>query len=213
MHWRSVGLALAVVTSVATAQSRPTVTVTAPASSASGAAAGPMVRLTGVFGDGRSRDLLSNGFPARIAIEIELWGAGRLGDQRLGGMRSERIVQFDALSGMYRVARVVGDSVVPEGRHPTLAALTDALSTPQRVPLAPPSGGRGMYYSARVTIETLTRSDLAEVERWLRGDLRPALTGRADPTSPVRRGLRTLVSRLLGGQVVRVEGRSARFDR
>lgn len=206
-------VALAVVTSVATAQSRPSLTVTAPTAGSSRNAMGPMVRLTGAFGDGRSRDLLANGFPARIAIDVELWASGRFGDQRLGGVRSERVVRFDALAGAYRLARVVGDSIIPEGRYPTLAALTDAIATPQRIPLAPPTGRTGMYYSARVTIETLTRSDLAEVERWLRGDVRPALAGERDPTSPVTRGLRTLFSRLLGGQVVRVEARSAPFDR
>jgi hypothetical protein len=204
-------LSVVVVASTATAQSRPTVTVTAPAITR--ASDGPTIRLRGAFGDGRSRDLLSTGFPAQIVIEIELWGTGRFGDDLLGAVRSERVVRFDALSGGYRLARIVGDSVIPEGRYPSLASLTDAISEPQRVPLAARAGRRGQYYTARVTIETLTRSDLAEVERWLKGDLGPALRGQSDPTSPVTRGLRTLFSRLLGGQVVRIEGRSALFDR
>ncbi len=207
----TLALALSVAAHAATAQSRPSVTVTAPA--AGQTAEGPAVRLNGLFGDRRSRDLLATGFPARIVVEVELWASARFGDQRLGSVRSERVVRFDALGESYRLARIAGDSVIPEGRYPSLAALTDALSEAHRVLLPPPAGRRGLYYSARVTIETLTRSDLAEVERWLRGDVRPALQGERDPASPFTRGLRTLFSRLLGGQVIRVEGRSAPFDR
>jgi len=43
-------------------------------------------------------------------------------------------------------------------------------------------------------------SDLDEVERWLRGELQPAVRGERNPGSVLGRGLKTLASRLLGGE-------------
>jgi hypothetical protein len=49
------------------------------------------------------------------------------------------------------------------------------------------------------------------VERWLRGELKPAVRGQRNPGTAVGRGMRTLLARVLGGEMRRLEARSATF--
>ena len=63
----------------------------------------------------------------------------------------------------------------------------------------------------RLTVEVLSEKDIDEVARWLQGDIRPGLTGRANPASALSRGIRTLATRLLGGEKTQYEFTSARF--
>jgi len=208
---RRLACVLAVAAVSAAAQARPALSITVP--SEGSVVAGPIVRAERVFGDQRGRELLAAGFPARVTLEVELWATGRFTDERLGLVRSDWVVRYDAVGQVYRVARAVGDSLVVVGSHASIGALTDALGAPMRVPLPAPNGRRGLYYGARMTVASLTTTDLAEVERWLRGDLGGALQGERSATSPITRLARTLMSRVLGGQVVRVEARSGRFSR
>jgi hypothetical protein len=55
-------------------------------------------------------------------------------------------------------------------------------------------------------------SDLDEVERWLRGELRPAVRGQRNPGTAVTRGVRTVVAKLLGAEKRHYEERSGKFD-
>ena len=57
-------------------------------------------------------------------------------------------------------------------------------------------------------MQTLDISDLAEMQRWLEGEARPAVQGKRNPGTALTRGLRTLVTRLLGGEVRHLEARS-----
>jgi hypothetical protein len=200
-----------VAVSAATAQARPSLSVMLPPSAA--VAQGPMVRASNLFGDRRGRELLAAGFPTRVTLEVALWGGARFGDEVLGQSRSDWIIQYDAIAQAYRVARVAGDSLIPVGRYTSLPAAVDELSAPRRVPLVPPTGRRRMYYTARLTVAALTNTDLAEAERWLRGDVGGALQGERKATSAVTGLMRSLMSRVLGGQVIRVDAQSERFDR
>jgi hypothetical protein len=60
-------------------------------------------------------------------------------------------------------------------------------------------------------IEALSVSDLDELERWMRGELRPAVRGKRAPLSALRRGVGTLLSRVLGGETRHYEARSGTF--
>jgi len=57
----------------------------------------------------------------------------------------------------------------------------------------------------------LSLRDLDEVERWLRGDLRPAIHGERNPGTAVTNGLRTLFLHLIGAQRRHYEARSKPF--
>ena len=57
----------------------------------------------------------------------------------------------------------------------------------------------------------LSLSDLDEVERWLRGELRPAVQWKRNPAGVIGRGLRTLFVRMLGAERRHYEVRSKAF--
>ena len=57
----------------------------------------------------------------------------------------------------------------------------------------------------------LSVNDLDEVERWLRGELRPAVRGERNPGTAITRGLRSLVVGILGGENRHYEARSRTF--
>ena len=204
----AVGVAVA---ATAGAQSRMNVTVELPTVEAR-ATEGPTVAVRSVFADTRSSELLASGFPGRMSVTVELWRRRWLFDELLSSVSWERVVQYDPLARTYRVGRVVGDSSVVElGRYQSLDDVRRAMSEPVRAPMPAPSGRNGLYYTASVTIETFNSNDLAELQRWLSGDVQPAIRGKKSPISAVSRGILTLGSRMLGGDVRRAEGRSVVF--
>jgi hypothetical protein len=69
-----------------------------------------------------------------------------------------------------------------------------------------------VYYNVALDVEMLSVSDLDEVERWLRGELRPAVRGERNPGTAVTRGVRTVVAKLLGAEKRHYEERSSRFE-
>ena len=54
-------------------------------------------------------------------------------------------------------------------------------------------------------------SDLDELMGWLRGEARPAIQGKKSATGVVGGAFRSITSRLLGGQVRHLEGRTKVF--
>ena len=174
------------------------------------ASEGPLVRVVGVLDERDLRDLLDHGFPIRLHYRAELWTvAGWFNDLR-GSWEWDVVVRQNAMARTYEVARLVGDEVTPLGEFSQLAAAVAAAERPYRVPLLPPRGRRS-YWNLVVDVETLSMSDLDEVERWLRGELRPAVRGRRNPGTAVGRGLKTLATRLLGGETRHYEVRSETF--
>lgn len=94
---------------------------------------------------------------------------------------------------------------------PTLGALRAELPRALEPPLEPVEEGR-YYYLARLSVETLSLSDLEELRRWLRGDLAPAISGDGDVGGAAERGLRRTVIRLLGMPTRRFDARTPTFD-
>ena len=107
--------------------------------------------------------------------------------------------------------RLVGARPVVVGTYPRFEDATAAAQRPVRVPLRAPVDGRSHYYVASVEVQALSVSDLDEVNRWLRGEVEPALRGEQEAAPALGRGLRTLATRLLGGDRRRYEARSRSF--
>ena len=171
---------------------------------------GPLVRMVRVLDERDLRDLLDHGFPIRVHYRAELWTvAGWFNDLR-GSWEWDLVLRQNGMSRSYEVARLVGDQVTPLGEFTNLATAIVAAERPYRVPLLPPRGRRS-YWNVVVDVETLALSDLDEVERWLRGELRPAVRGQRNPGTALGRGLKTLTSRLLGGETRHYEVRSETF--
>lgn len=171
---------------------------------------GPLVRVVNVLDEREMRDLLGHGFPVRIHYRAELWTLGGWFNELRATREWDVVVRQDALSKAYEVARIVDDQVTFLGRFATLDAASEAAERPFRVAVTPPRGRRA-YYNVVVDVEALSLSDLDEVERWLRGELRPAVQGRRSPGTAIGRGVKVLTERLLGGQTRHYEVRSETF--
>ena len=186
------------------------VDVTLPAESA-WADEPPAVSSSGLLSDGSMRDLLSNGFPARLHYRLERWTSGRWFDDLKSTFDWDVIVKFDVLGKKYQVVRVVNKKVESLGEYPGADDAENAAEGPYRPAISLPKKGQRGYYNLLLDVETLSLSDLDEVERWLRGELKPAVSGKKNPGTALGRGVRTLVVRLLGGEKRHYEARTGKF--
>lgn len=157
------------------------------------------------------RDLLNNGFPARLHYRIERWGTGGWFDDIKATAEWDVLVKYDALNRRYDVYRAARGRATLLGSFDLVSDADAAIGVPFRAPVTPPRTGRRSYYNVVLEIETLSLTELDEVERWLRGELKPAVRGKKNPGTAVSRGVRTLVVRLLGGEKRRYEARSGTF--
>lgn len=186
----------------------------APPASTDGAtiAAGePAVRGFDLLADGSTRDLMRNGFPARLHYRLELWTARGLFNHLAGTRDWDVVARYEPLTQHYRAARILSDHITLLGDFQTFPDLATGIAAPYDVPLIPPERGERYYYNAAVDVDMLSLRDLDEVERWLRGDLQPAFRGKRNPGTAVTDGLRTLFLRLIGAQHRHYEARSKTF--
>lgn len=169
------------------------------------------MRATGIIDDRAMRDLLRSGFPAWLHFRVERWTAGGWFNSLKDAVEWDVVVRFDALGGSYRVARATGNRMENLGEFADFAAAVAEIERPVRVPLTPSTRRERQYYNAVLEVEVISLSDLDEVERWLRGELKPAVRGEKNPGTAVTRGMRTLMVRLLGGEKRRLEQRTRTF--
>jgi hypothetical protein len=173
--------------------------------------AGATVRASRLLSDSRTRELLINGFPAALSFRLELWREGNLFDE-LEAMTSWNVlVRYDPYSQQYQLVRRGNRDTEAVSGFATIASVEEVLSQSQPVALTPRRTGRPYYYNVVLDIETLSVSDLDELQRWLRGELEPAVRGKRAPLSALRRGFGTLLSRVLGGENRHYEARSGTF--
>lgn len=174
---------------------------------AAGAAAGwrPVVRAQGLLADPGLRDALDSGLPLRIRFRVELWEKAVF-DRLVGTHRAALAVLQDPLDGAYTL-----DNGRAEQRFRSLAEVEAAVEGAFAATLHPTRRGR-FYYIAVLEIETLSLSDLEELQRWLRGEARPAVQGRRSVGRAVESGLRRAVVRVMGLPTRKYEARSATFS-
>jgi hypothetical protein len=211
------GLALAAMTAAGAtpahtlgAQSRPTLALELPPDSLL-TRRGPLVRATNMLAGERIRQLLLAGFPARFHFRVERWSEGRFFDKLEGAGEFDILAQYLPAEKMYQVTQVQDDRAFPLGKYAAVSDAERAIGRANIAPLSSRPSSRAQYYQASLLVEVLSEKDLDEVARWLQGDVGPGLTGRANPASVVSRGIRTLASRLLGGEKLEYETTSERF--
>jgi hypothetical protein len=202
--------AAAIIAAPLPAQRAPTIQVIAPPQAVS-AEEGPVITSSGLLADAAMRDLLANGFPARLHYRLERWAIGRFFDDLKAAAEWDVVVKFDVLSKKYQIFRVINEKAASLGEFDRLDDAAAAAESPYHVTIDLPKKGQRTYYNLLLDVETLSLSDLDEVERWLRGELKPAVRGQKNPGTAVTRGLRTLVVRLLGGEKRHYEARSGPF--
>jgi hypothetical protein len=202
--------AAAIISAPLSAQRPPTIQVIAPPQAVS-SEEGPVIASSGLLADAAMRDLLANGFPARLHYRLERWAIGRFFDDLKAAAEWDVIVKFDVLGKKYQLFRIINEKAVMLGEFDRVEDVAAAAESPYRVTIDLPKKGQRTYYNLLLDVETLSLSDLDEVERWLRGELKPAVRGQKNPGTAVTRGLRTLVVRLLGGEKRHYEARSGPF--
>ena len=171
----------------------------------------PLVASAGLLADASMRDLLANGFPARLHYRLERWVGGRWFDDLKAASEWDVILKYDILGKKYQAVRVVNKQAQSLGDFGTLEDASTAVEAPYQTTIALPKKGQRGYYNLLLDVEMLSLSDLDEVERWLRGELKPAVSGKKNPGTAVGRGVRTLVVRLLGGEKRHYEARTGTF--
>jgi hypothetical protein len=183
----------------ASAQSRPSLTITAPAADQV-MQTGPVVVAANMLSGRKLQELLASGFPARLHFTVELWSVGGWVNDLERFTEWDVVVRWLAVERVYEVIQIVGARPFSLGRFALLSDAASAVARPTRAQIVASAAAKRMYYQATLSVETLSLSDLDEVERWLRGELQPAVRGERNPGTVLGRGLKTLASRLLGGE-------------
>jgi len=188
----------------------PTLDVVLPADSLRGTIA-PAVVSTRMLEDRTTRELLHSGFPARLKYRLEIWEARTLFDSRLRSVEWDVIVRYDPLAKHYTVSRIT-ERVTPLGTFADLRDAQEMTARPFVPDIAPPTDHkRRYYYFASLEVEMLSVSDIGEVERWLKGEATPAIEGKQNAGTALGRGIQTLFTRMLGGQIRTYHSHSAIF--
>lgn len=189
----------AVLTSEAVAQDDARLDVQLP-TRAMGGGDGPAFAPRAVLASRELRELLRAGFPARLHFRCELWRNDRFNNQIDAALEWDMLVRFDQLNRKFEVYRIADNRASRLGRFDTAEEAEALVEQPFRIKAPPMRRGTSYYYDSSLDIEVLSLSDLDEVERWLRGEVRPALRGDRNPGTAVTRTVRSFFVKLLGGE-------------
>jgi hypothetical protein len=165
------------------------------------------VEIVDLFSDPSLVEAVRSGLPLRIRIRIQLWKDGFFDSQK-GQHEWRASVLFDPLTRRYRLQ--TSEQAEAQIEVNTLFEARRALQFTLDVPLRPRESGK-YYYTADVQMETLSLSDLEELQRWLQGELVPAVTGERDVEGALAKGFRRVLVRMLGLPARRFQVQSPPF--
>ena len=152
------------------------------------------VEIVDLFSDPSLVEAVLSGLPLRIRIRVQLWKDG-IFDNQEGQHEWGAGILFDPLTRRYRVQ--TSDRAGAQVEVNTLEEARSALQLTLSIPLRPREQGR-YYYIAVVEMETLSLSDLEELQRWLQGELAPVVAGEQDVEGALAKGFRRVLVRMLG---------------
>lgn len=182
--------------------------VTLTPDTASQGAGLPQIRLRNLLEDSRWAEALRSGLPIRLHYRVELWRS------RSGWLDAfERQTEWDVLVrrepllDQYTMVTALGRARRVR-RYGTLDALSAALEFSYRVAVRPAEPGT-YYYIGSLRISTLSDSDLAELDRFLRG----GNGGDGGLGAILGRGATRILLRFAGLPTQRIEARSPEFTR
>lgn len=185
----------------AAAQGRPALTVDAQGSHR------VSLRLDGLLADKELQEVVESGLPLHVRVRVELW-RDRVVDQLKGSDSWHALLTYDPLEKNFRL-RTRGSPSIDRGLS-TFADARMALEAARTFGLQPFGTGE-YYFTANIEIETLSLSDLEELERWLQGELRPAVTGDRSVPSAIGEGAKRLLIRVLSLPTRTLDLKTARF--
>jgi hypothetical protein len=170
----------------------------------------PVVTAQHLMADGMFEGSLRNGFPVRFQFRLGAWRDAWPFDKAAGEISWDVLVILDPVTNTYQVLRSPDSTLTT---LPDLRSLDSALAVPFTVDLVPRGRRNERYYFvADLDAESLSISELEEVERWLRGDLGRALTQRGDVGNAFSRGARLALIRLSGLPHRSLQAKTARFQ-
>lgn len=181
------------------AQAEPTLEIRLPAADEL-TTMGPLVLATNMLSSAHSREPLAAGFPARFHFLVTLWSEGRFTNAVERRAEYDVIVRYLAIEKKYEVVQLMNDRPpFSLGKFDHVEDAERAVARPTRVPITAFASKKPLYYRATLDVTILGESDLDEVDRWLKGEVEPAIHGDRNPGTTVTRSIRRLASRLLGG--------------
>lgn len=164
----------------------------------------PEVRAGALLADGKYVALMRSGLPLRLHYRLELWRErANWFDKFVRDFRWDAVVRHDPLTDEFILIQWDGSV----SRHPGEEEIARALEVPYSIQLTPSGTGR-FYFACRLEVTTLNDTDLAELERWLRGE-----TGAGDGNGggALGRGLQRVLVRIAGLPRLTLEARSPTF--
>jgi hypothetical protein len=167
----------------------------------------PLLRLDGFFADRDLQRAVQSGLPLRVRVRVELW-KDRFIDQLTGNQTWNAVLSYDPLEKTFRVRSFGIPSI--DRQLPSYLDARAALEAARTFSLRPLSSGR-YYYTATIEVETLSLSDLEELERWLQGQLKPVVSGDRSVPDAIGDGAKRLLIRVLALPTKTQELRTPRF--
>lgn len=147
------------------------------------------------------------GVPLRLRVRVELWEDGWI-DDLVATEAISAVIVFDPLAQQFLVRGRSADA--PVRRFSTYADARAAVEVEYPLQIRAAEAGR-YYYLGTLQVETLSLSDLEELERWLQGELQPAVSGEESVGDALGTGAKRLVIRLLNLPARHLETRTPRF--
>jgi hypothetical protein len=148
-----------------------------------------------------------SGLPVRVRIRVELW-KDRFIDQLVDSASWNTVIAFEPIGEQFFVRSL--PAAGGARRYSSFAEARQTVESVYPLRLQPRSTGR-YYYTATVQVERLSLSDLEELERWLQGELHPAVSGQRSIPNAIGQGAKRLMLRLLDMPTRRYDTRSERF--
>lgn len=166
-----------------------------------------LVRIGPILSDPALEEAARSGLPLRLKSRVELWRDGFFDDLE-GAHGTTWVLLYEPLEDRFIVRSQASPTQVR--RFTSFGAARAAIEGEHTLPLRPARPGR-YYYTAVLELETLSLSDLEELERWLKGELQPAVSGEGSVPGAVGKGVKRLFIRVLGLPARRFEARSDWF--
>ena len=172
-----------------------------------GAGYRPVLRLGPLLGDPALEEAVRSGLPIRLRFRVELWRDGFF-DALVATDSWVSVVAYEPLEQRFFVRTRASPEALR--RFSSFAAARTAVEGSYRPEVRPSRPGR-YYYIATVEVDTLSVSDLAELQQWLRGEFRPAVSGDGSLPGAIGEGAKRLLVRVLGLPARRYEARTEKF--